>query len=112
MPLNARLALAHDQGGWSSMAELLMVGAKKHVSDLRNEVPTAGYALLNLRTSYEVAGLAPGSGRGQRLQPLLPASPRRRLPGSGRHHGGHGSARGVSVPGMGRSFYLGATVKF
>ncbi|HQQ71053.1 MAG TPA: TonB-dependent receptor plug domain-containing protein, partial [Alicycliphilus sp.] len=53
MPLNGRLALSHDKGGWSSTAELLMVGGKTRVSAVRNELPTAGYALLNLRTSYE-----------------------------------------------------------
>jgi iron complex outermembrane receptor protein len=30
-----------------------LVGAKTNVSQVRNEVPTAGYGLLNLRSSYE-----------------------------------------------------------
>ena len=29
------------------------MGAKTNVSQVRNEVPTAGYGLLNLRSSYE-----------------------------------------------------------
>ena len=112
MPLNARLALAHDQGGWSSMAELLMVGAKKHVSDLRNEVPTAGYALLNLRTSYEWQAWRLDLGVDNVFNRFYQHPQGGAYLGQGATMAGTAVPWGVSVPGMGRSFYLGATVKF
>lgn len=53
MPLNAKFGLEHHLGGWSSRAEVVLVDSKTHVSIHRNELKTPGYALLNLRTSYE-----------------------------------------------------------
>ncbi|MBJ7532700.1 TonB-dependent receptor plug domain-containing protein [Rhodomicrobium vannielii ATCC 17100] len=52
MPLNARAALTHSLGNWSSTAELQLVASMDQVQSLRNEFETPGYALLNLRTSY------------------------------------------------------------
>ncbi|ADP70971.1 TonB-dependent receptor plug [Rhodomicrobium vannielii ATCC 17100] len=52
MPLNARAALTHSLGNWSSTAEVQLVASKDQVQSLRNEFETPGYALLNLRTSY------------------------------------------------------------
>ena len=52
MPLNARLALTHRQGGWSGTAEWVGVAGKDKVSRERNEMTTAGYGLMNLRASY------------------------------------------------------------
>ncbi|MEW6677971.1 MAG: TonB-dependent receptor [Pseudomonadota bacterium] len=52
MPLNGKFSLVHTLGGWTSTAEWVVVAAKKRVSEVRNEIPTDGYALLNLRTSY------------------------------------------------------------
>ena len=53
MPINARLALSHRLGGWSNALEVVAVSRKSEVNDLRNEPVTPGYALVNLRTSYE-----------------------------------------------------------
>jgi iron complex outermembrane receptor protein len=52
MPLNAKVALVQSLGGWTHTAEVQWVAAKTKVSRVRNEVPTDGYGLLNLRTSY------------------------------------------------------------
>jgi iron complex outermembrane receptor protein len=53
MPLNAKFGLVHRAGGWSSTAELLAVSAKKRLAEERKEMATPGYALLNVRTSYQ-----------------------------------------------------------
>jgi iron complex outermembrane receptor protein len=53
MPLNAKLALEHKLGNWSSTAELQLVDAKTDVQQVRNELQTPGYALVNLRSSYQ-----------------------------------------------------------
>ncbi len=52
MPLNAKLALQHNLGNWSTSAELQLVDAKTDVETVRNELKTPGYALVNLRSSY------------------------------------------------------------
>ena len=53
MPLNGRIGLEHKLGGWSNKMEVVLVDSKTHVSVQRNELQTPGYALLNLRTAYE-----------------------------------------------------------
>lgn len=52
MPLNAKLTLTHRYSGWDNGVEVVMVKSKDDVSDMRNEVKTAGYSLVNLRSSY------------------------------------------------------------
>jgi iron complex outermembrane recepter protein len=53
MPLNARLDLVQRTGTWTKTAEVQLVAAKTHVSQVRDEVRTPGYGLFNLRTSYD-----------------------------------------------------------
>ncbi len=53
MPLNAKLTLEHKLGNWSSAAELQLVDNKSDVESVRNELQTPGYALVNLRSSYQ-----------------------------------------------------------
>ncbi len=54
MPLNARLGLVQRAGGWTTTAEIVGVAAKKRISQVRNEMQTPGYALFNLRASYQL----------------------------------------------------------
>jgi iron complex outermembrane receptor protein len=112
MPLNARLALSHDKGPWSSTAELLMVGAKTHVSAVRNELPTAGYALVNLRTSYEWKQLRLDLGVDNLFNRFYNHPQGGAYLGQGSTMAATAVPWGVAVPGMGRSLYVGATVKF
>ena len=53
LTLNAGLTLEHRRGNWTSAIEFRAVDAKSRVQAARNEVPAAGYALINLRTGYE-----------------------------------------------------------
>jgi iron complex outermembrane receptor protein len=53
MPINAKLALVHRWGGWTNTAEVQVVEAKKHISQVRNEVRTPAYSLVNLSSSYQ-----------------------------------------------------------
>ncbi|WP_315764869.1 MULTISPECIES: TonB-dependent receptor [unclassified Bradyrhizobium] len=53
MPINAKLALDHRLGSWTSSIELQLVGSKDVVSQVHNELTTPGYALVNLRTGYQ-----------------------------------------------------------
>ena len=53
MPLNLKLALTESLASWTHTAEYRAVAAKTAVSQVRNELPTPGYALLTLRSSFE-----------------------------------------------------------
>jgi iron complex outermembrane receptor protein len=57
MPLNGVLAvdqtIARTWGTWTNSLELQLVASKTLVSQVRNELETEAYALLNFRTSYQ-----------------------------------------------------------
>jgi iron complex outermembrane receptor protein len=46
-------ALEHRLGSWTSAVEVQLVDSKTHVSVQRNELYTPGYAVVNLRSSFE-----------------------------------------------------------
>jgi iron complex outermembrane receptor protein len=52
-PLNGKLTFSHLLGGWTGAIELVGSADKRQVSRVRNEVPTGGHALVNLRGSFE-----------------------------------------------------------
>jgi iron complex outermembrane receptor protein len=52
MPLNVKLTLTHQHGGWDNALEWFAAQSKNDVSAVRNEQETSGYNLVNLRTSY------------------------------------------------------------
>jgi iron complex outermembrane receptor protein len=52
MPVHGDVALEHRRGVWSSAVDFQAAGAKTDVEAIRNELPTPGYALLNLRSGY------------------------------------------------------------
>jgi iron complex outermembrane receptor protein len=53
MPINGKIALDHTLGGWNSAIEAQLVGTKDEVSQVRNELTTPSYALINVRTGYQ-----------------------------------------------------------
>lgn len=112
MPLNGRVALNHRRGGWSGTAELELVSGKSRVSRVRNEVRTGGYALFNLRGSYEWQDVRLDAGIDNvfdrfHIHPLGGA-----YLGQGRTMAATAVPWGVPVPGKGRSLNVGVTVKF
>ncbi|MCA1939294.1 MAG: TonB-dependent receptor, partial [Dechloromonas sp.] len=118
MPLNAKLTLTQRTGAWDNALEVVGVTSKKKVSEVRNEMKTSGYSLVNLRFShawkqvrfdfgvenlfdryYEMplGGAYLGQGRTMSMNPPV----------------GDGMIGwGTVVPGMGRSLYAGINVKF
>lgn len=117
MPANARVALEHQIGGLSMAAETQLVAPKDHVSANKGEFTTPAYALLNLRAAYEWSNMRIDLGVDNLTNALysLPLggfdlsnySWNARLIG---RNGGLASVR--QVPGMGRNFYAGVTVRF
>lgn len=118
MPLNAKLTLTQKLGTWDNALEVIGVAAKNKVSDMRNEIKTSGYGLVNLRLSHNwkqvrldfgienlfdryyempLGGAYLGQGRTMSINPPTTDGM---------------VAWGTPVPGMGRSLYAGINVKF
>jgi len=112
MPLNGRLSIEHHLGAWSSRAEWQVVDAKTRVDSIRQELPTAGYSLVNLATSYVYRALTVRAG----IDNLLDR--RYGLPLGGVDFYTYNNLASVPpdrlspVPGMGRSFNVGVTIEF
>ena len=114
MPLNAKLAVVQHWGNWTNTIEGLLVDAKRKVSQVRDEVKTGGYGLLNLRSSYEWKQVRFDVGVENALDKFYnpPLSGAYIGQGTTMSLGGTAPFYGIPVPGMGRSVYAGATVKF
>ena len=111
MPLNAKLAVEQHLGNWTNTIEGLLVDAKHDVSQVRNEIKTGGYGLLNLRSSYEWKQVRLDVGVENVLNKFYA------MPLGGAYVGqgttmNTSAVYGIPVPGMGRSLYAGATLKF
>jgi iron complex outermembrane receptor protein len=110
MPLNATLGLEHAIRNWTALAEVQIVDNKSRVDDRRIEDRTAGYALVNLRAGYQVNDILRLSAGVTNL-----FNRQYQLPLGGAYLAGYKAASGgqlVSLPGQGRSFDLGVSVKF
>jgi iron complex outermembrane receptor protein len=112
MPLNAKLALTQQLGGWNNALEVIGVAGKHDTSAVRNEIRTSGYGLTNLRASYTWNKLRVDFGVENVFdkfyyQPLGGA-----YTGQGTTMGINSIPWGIGVPGMGRSFYAGLNLKF
>jgi len=112
MPLNAKLALEHRAAGWTSTAEVQLVAAKTRVSQVRNEVPTAGYGLLNLRTSYEYKQLRLDLGVENLLNRFYSLPLGGAYLGQGAAMTSLGIPWGVVVPGPGRLVNVAVSLSF
>ncbi|MBI5658226.1 MAG: TonB-dependent receptor plug domain-containing protein [Nitrosomonadales bacterium] len=114
MPLNAKLTVEQRLGNWTNTVEGLLVDAKKDVSQVRNEMKTAGYGLLNLRSSYEWKQVRFDVGIENVFDRFYnpPLGGAYIGQGSTMSSNGTNAPYGIPVPGMGRSIYAGATVKF
>jgi iron complex outermembrane receptor protein len=112
MPVNARLAVIHSLGKWINTIEEQLVGAKTHVSQVRDELKTGGYGLLNLRTSYELKKVRFDVGLENVLNKFYASPLGGAYVGQGPTMSNSTIPWGVPIPGMGRSFNVGLTWKF
>ena len=116
MPLNAALDLTQRLGGWTNTVAGQFVSAKNDVSQVRNEIETAGYWLAHLRSRYDTANWGVevgvenlfdryydlplgGAYVGQGTTMTIPPEPNQ-------------PQWGTAVPGAGRSFYVAANLRF
>ena len=114
MPFNARVAIEDKVslygGVWTNAIEVQGVEAKSDVDTLRIEPTTPGYALVNLRSSYEFGNIRLDAGITNLFDQLYYS------PLGGIDYADYKaktqSDLHTPVAGMGRSFNLGLTVKF
>ena len=113
MPPNAKLAVVQHTGNWTNTAEAQFVDAKNDVSQIRNELKTAGYSLMNLRSSYTWKQARLDVGIENVFNRLYDNPMGGVYVGQGTTMPPTGGAPyGIAVPGMGRSIYAGVNVKF
>lgn len=118
MPLNAKLILTQQKGAWDNALEVIGVAAKRNVSQVRNEMKTPGYGLVNLRFSHAWKQVRLDFG----IENLFDRYYEMPLGGAYLGQGTTMTAAavptgvvpmwGTPVPGMGRSLYAGINVKF
>jgi len=108
MPLHAKLELTHRLGGWSNVVEVVAVDDKSRVDLDRNEPMTPGYALVNLRTGYEWDNIRFDLGVDNLFDKTYYS------PLGGLDFADYKALGGRigPVPGIGRSFNAGVTVRF
>jgi iron complex outermembrane receptor protein len=111
MPLNATLTLMQSINRWNSAVEVVLVKEKDDISEVRNEVKTPAYSLVNVRTSYTWNKLRIDLGVDNLFNHAYD------LPTGGAYTG-EGKTMSITgiplmaVPGAGRSVYLGFNMKF
>ncbi len=117
MPLNGKFALTQKLGRWDNAAEVVMVARKDDVSEMRNEMETPGYALMNLRGSYAWKQVRVDFGVENVFDRLYYHPLGGAYMGQGSTMSSSTTALttpkwGTPVPGMGRSIYAGLTYSF
>jgi iron complex outermembrane receptor protein len=112
MPVNARLAVVHTLGNWTNSVEEQLVNAKTDLSQVRNEIHTGGYGLLNLRSSHEWKKVRFDVGLDNVLNKFYATPLGGAYVGQGPTMSNSAIPWGIPIPGMGRSLYVGLTWKF
>jgi iron complex outermembrane receptor protein len=112
MPLNAKLILTHQTSSWNNALEFVSVQGKHDVSDVRNEIKTSGYSLVNLRASYTWNKVRVDFGVENLFDKFYSLPLGGAYSGQGTTMSTNGIPWGIAVPGMGRSYYAGLNLKF
>ncbi len=112
MPLHAKFALSQKNGGLSNSIELQLVSKKKDVSDVRQEMETSGYGLVNLRASYAWKRVRLDFGVENLFDKFYDYPLGGAYVGQGMTMSTNGVPWGTPVPGMGRSLYAGVNYQF
>lgn len=112
MPLNLKLALTQQTGGWNNAIEFASVQGKHDVSTVRNEIRTPGYSLTHLRGSYTVKNIRIDFGVENLFDKFYYLPTGGTYTGQGTTMGINSIPWGIAVPGMGRSYYAGLNMKF
>ena len=112
VPLHGKIAVQQTFGQWDNVLEVEYAAAKDDVSDVRNEVETAGYMLVNLKFSYQMDDLRIDAGVENLLDKFYFLPTGGAYTAQGKTMSINGIPYGIGVPGMGRSLFVGATYTF
>jgi iron complex outermembrane receptor protein len=112
MPLNVKLAVIHRLGGWATVVEFQTVASKTHVSQVRDEMRTGAYSLLNLRSSYEWKHVRLDIGIENVFNRFYSMPLGGAYVGQGASMTSNGIPWGVPIPGVGRSINVALNVHF
>ena len=113
MPVNGKINLTHQYGGWDNQIQLVAVANKNNfLSTERNEIPTPGYFLTNLKASYSFSKTRIDAGINNVFNTLYYQPLGGAYQGQGATMGINSIPYGVPVPGMGISYYTAINVKF
>lgn len=112
MPLNARLALEQTLRRWTNTVEVEAASAKDRVSAVRNELKTAGYGLLHLRSRYAWQRAQLEVGVENVLDRAYDLPLGGAYVGQGKTMSQMGTPYGIAVPGKGRNAYVALTVSY
>ena len=113
MPVNGKLNFTHQYGGWDNQLQLVAVANKNNfLSVERNEIPTPGYFLTNLKASYSWSKTRIDAGINNVFNTLYYQPLGGAYQGQGTTMGMNSIPYGVPVPGMGISYYTAINVKF
>ena len=113
MPLNGTVGLVQSLGAnWTNTIQGQFVAAKTNVNSVRNEIATGGYSLFNLRSAYDDKKYRVNFGIENLFNKLYALPQGGAYLGQGPGMGMNSVPWGVGVPGMGRTFYASASMKF
>lgn len=114
MPLNTNLAIEQHIGNWTNTIEAVLVTAKTNVEEVRKELKTAGYGLLNFNSSYAWKQARFDIGIENLLNKFYDDPLGGAYVGQGSTMASNAMAPqwGTAVPGMGRSINTSLTVNF
>ena len=112
IPVQGSLTLSHQYDGWHSSLEWALASSKEKVSDIRNEIQTAGYGLLNLQVSHQWQSFRIDAGVENLLDKFYFNPTGGAYTGQGMTMSLNGIPYGIAVPGMGRAVHAGFQWQF
>ncbi len=113
MPVNGKVNFTHQYGGWDNQIQLIAVANKNNfLSVERNEIPTPGYFLTNLKASYSWSKVRVDAGINNLFNTLYYQPLGGAYMGQGKTMSITGVPWGTAVPGMGISYYTAFNYKF
>ena len=114
MPLNGKMTLTQQAGGWDNALELVAVAAKTRTSIERNEMQTPGYFLTNIKGSYTWQKVRLDAGINNVFNTFyyLPLGGAYIGHGATMSMNSGGAIWGTPMPGPGISIFSALTVKF
>ncbi len=119
MPVNGKVNFTHQYGGWDNQIQLIAVANKNNfLSVERNEIPTPGYFLTNLKASYSWSKVRVDAGINNLFNTMYYQPLGGAYLGQGRTMTMNPSAAqggpqwGTPVPGMGISYYTAFNYQF